>query len=55
MSFIDPSLAKAELGFRHEPLASYLDKIVTTFLAHPSQSPPPGYEQRAAERRLASV
>ncbi len=54
MSFIDPSLAKAELGFRHEPLPSYLDKIVTTFLAHPPQSPPPGYEHRAAELRVAS-
>ena len=53
MSFIDPALAKAELGFRHEPLASYLDKIVTCFLAHPPPQPPPGYEQRAAELQLA--
>jgi nucleoside-diphosphate-sugar epimerase len=55
MSFIDPALAKAELGFCHEPLASYLDKIVTCFLAHPSQEPPPGYEQRARERQLAGA
>jgi nucleoside-diphosphate-sugar epimerase len=55
MSFIDPSLAKAELGFRHEPLASYLDKIVTTFLAHSPQSPPPGYERRATELRVAGL
>jgi nucleoside-diphosphate-sugar epimerase len=55
MSFVDPSLAKAELGFRHEPLGSYLDKIVTAFLAHPSAEPPPGYEMREAERRLAGV
>jgi len=55
MSFVDPSLAKAELGFRHEPLASYLDKIVTAFLAHPAAEPPPGYEQREAERRLAAA
>ncbi len=53
MSFVDPSLAKAELGFRHEPLARYLDKIVTCFLAHPPQQPPPGYELRAKERQLA--
>jgi len=55
MSFIDPALAKAELGFRHEPLASYLDKIVTCFLAHPSQEPPPGYQHRARERQLAGA
>jgi len=55
MSFVDPSLAKAELGFRHEPLASYLDKIVTSFLAHPPADPPPGYEKRADELRLAGV
>jgi nucleoside-diphosphate-sugar epimerase len=54
MSFIDPALAKAELGFRHEPLARYLDKIVTCFLAHPPNDPPPGYEQRTRERQLAS-
>jgi nucleoside-diphosphate-sugar epimerase len=55
MSFVDPALAKAELDFRHEPLASYLDKIVTTFLAHPPAEPPPGYEHRAKELELASV
>jgi nucleoside-diphosphate-sugar epimerase len=53
MSFLDPALAKAELGFRHDPLARYLDKIVTCFLAHPPADPPPGYEQRARERQLA--
>ena len=41
MSFLDPTRAKAELGFRHEPLGSYLDKIVTSFLAHPPADPPP--------------
>jgi nucleoside-diphosphate-sugar epimerase len=54
MSFLDPSRAKSELGFRHEPLGSYLDKIVAAFLAHPRPDPPPGYEQRAAELRLAA-
>jgi len=53
MSFLDPSRAKADLGFRHEPLGSYLDKIVTTFLAHPRADPPPGYGQRPAELELA--
>ena len=53
MSFIDPSLAKAELGFRHEPLASYLGRIVACFLAHPQPQPPAGYELRPAELRLA--
>jgi nucleoside-diphosphate-sugar epimerase len=52
MSFLDPARAKEELGFRHEPLASYLDKIVTTFLAHPRVDPPPGWEHRAAELAL---
>jgi nucleoside-diphosphate-sugar epimerase len=33
MSFLDPARAKAELGFAHEPLASYLGKIVAAFLA----------------------
>jgi nucleoside-diphosphate-sugar epimerase len=53
MSFLDPARAKAELGFRHEPLGAYLDKIVASFLAHPSADPPPGYESRAAELKLA--
>jgi nucleoside-diphosphate-sugar epimerase len=53
MSFLDPSRAEAQLGFRHEALASYLDKIVTAFLAGPPAQPPPGYEHRAAEIRLA--
>ena len=52
MSFLDPARAKAELGFRHEPLGSYLDKIVTSFLAHPPAEPPPGYESRATELQL---
>ncbi len=53
MSFLDPARAKAELGFRHEPLRSYLDKIVASFLAHPPAAPPESYGDREAERRLA--
>jgi len=52
MSFLDPARAKAELGFRHEPLGSYLDKIVTSFLAHPPAEPPPGYDSRSRELEL---
>ncbi|HVO10642.1 MAG TPA: NAD-dependent epimerase/dehydratase family protein [Vicinamibacteria bacterium] len=55
MSFLDPSRAQAELGFRHEPLASCLDKWVTSFLAHPPVEAPPGYERRAEERALAAA
>ena len=54
MSFLDPARAKAELGFVHEPLPSYLGAIVTAFLAHPPKDPPPGYERRDDERRLAA-
>jgi nucleoside-diphosphate-sugar epimerase len=53
MSFLNPARAKTELGFRHEPLGSYLDKIVTTFLAHPPADPPPGYDSRPRELELA--
>jgi nucleoside-diphosphate-sugar epimerase len=52
MSFLDPARAKAELGFHHEPLGSYLDKIVASFLAHPPAEPPPGYDRRPAELSL---
>jgi nucleoside-diphosphate-sugar epimerase len=54
MSFLDPARAKDEIGFHHEALRSYLDKIVTSFLAHPCADPPPGYESRAIERTLAA-
>ncbi|MFN8096028.1 MAG: NAD-dependent epimerase/dehydratase family protein [Vicinamibacteria bacterium] len=54
MSFLDPSRAKAELGFAHEPLASYVGRIVASFLAHPPADAPPGLERRADERALAA-
>jgi nucleoside-diphosphate-sugar epimerase len=52
MSVLDPARARAELGFRHRPLAAYLDAIVASFLAHTPASPPEGYQHREAERRL---
>jgi len=54
MSMLDPTLAKRELAFTHEPLRAYLDKIVTSFLAAPPPSAPEGYAGgRAAEIALA--
>ena len=53
MSFLDPRRAKAELGFRHEPLREYLGRIVAAFLAAPPASPPPSLARRADERALA--
>jgi nucleoside-diphosphate-sugar epimerase len=53
MSFIDPSKAKQELGFRHEPLRRYLEKVVNVFLNAPPDQPPANYASRAAEIALA--
>jgi nucleoside-diphosphate-sugar epimerase len=53
MSFLDPSRAKSELGFVHEPLRAYLDAIVAASLAHPSPDAPVGYERRGDEKALA--
>ena len=53
MSFLDPSRAKAELGFVHEPLPVYLDRIVASFLAHPPAELPPGLDRRDDEIALA--
>jgi nucleoside-diphosphate-sugar epimerase len=52
MSFLDPGLAVEELGFQHEPLSSYLAKIVSSFVNHPPQNPPEGYLFRKAELAL---
>ncbi len=54
LSYIDPSKAKAELGFQHAPLRSYLDKIVTSFINHPPDTPPDNYANRPAELALAA-
>lgn len=52
MSSLDPARARQELGFRHEPLASYLESIVAAFVAAAHPEPPPGYEHRERERQL---
>jgi len=54
MSFLDPSRARVELAFTHEPLAVYVDRIVASFLAHPPADLPPGLDRRADEAALAA-
>ena len=54
MSYLDPAKAKEALGFRHEPLPHYLEKIVSNFINHPPETPPENYRFRAAERALAA-
>lgn len=51
-SCLDPTRAKEELGFRHEPLTQYLDKIITACLSHPPAVPPDDYVDRANEIEL---
>lgn len=53
MSMLDPSKARHDLGFSHEPLESYLGKIIASFLAHPPPEPPEGYARRRDEIALA--
>jgi nucleoside-diphosphate-sugar epimerase len=53
MSFIDPSRAGRELGFRHAPMARTLEASVASFLSHPPPDRPKGYARRADELRLA--
>jgi nucleoside-diphosphate-sugar epimerase len=53
MSFLDPTKVETDLGFRHEPLATSLGKIVASFVAHARATPPEGYERRAEEITLA--
>jgi nucleoside-diphosphate-sugar epimerase len=54
MSFLDPARAREELGFHHEPLETYLDKVTACFLDHPPSQPPDGYRKRDVELRLAA-
>jgi nucleoside-diphosphate-sugar epimerase len=53
MSFLDPARAERELGFTHEPLATYLGHIAASFLAHPPDAPPPALARRPDELALA--
>jgi len=55
MSFVDPSRARDELGFRHLPLDAYLGRVAASFLAHPPPAPTPGYELRRQEVALAGA
>ena len=55
MSFLDPTRARDELGFRHLPLDQYLGRIVASFLAHPPATPPDGYGRRDREVALAAA
>jgi len=52
MSYLDPSLARSELGFRSTRLTEMLDRVVGAFLTSPRSDPPPGYERRAVELAL---
>jgi nucleoside-diphosphate-sugar epimerase len=54
MSCLDPSKARVEIGFKHEALRSYLEKIVTCFLNHPPEEPPDNYAHRERELELAA-
>ena len=54
MSLLDPTRAKTELGFQHEPPASYLEKIAACFVNYPHAVPPDNYRHRAAELALAA-
>ena len=53
MSFIDPSAAKVELGFTHEPLAEVMAGVVAAFVDSPPAETHPGYARRATEIELA--
>jgi len=54
MSRLDPAKAKTQLGFQHEPVSLYLEKIITCFLAHPPAEPPASYAHRPVELRMAA-
>jgi nucleoside-diphosphate-sugar epimerase len=53
MSYLDPTRAKTELGFRHEPLAEYLRATIAGLLAVMTGDRPAGYTRRREELRLA--
>jgi nucleoside-diphosphate-sugar epimerase len=51
-SFLDPSRARTELGFRHAPLAEGLSAAVASFLSHTPRDRPPGMARRPEELAL---
>ena len=53
MSLLDPERAKMQLGFRHESLESYLEKIVANFLNRLPAEPPANYAARPLEIQAA--
>jgi nucleoside-diphosphate-sugar epimerase len=53
MSWLDPSRARAELGFAHRPMRECLRSVVASFLAHPPPDRPDGYRARDRELALA--
>jgi nucleoside-diphosphate-sugar epimerase len=53
MSFLNPERARRELGFLHQPVRSYIGRIVACFLAHPPVDRPEGYRRRREELDLA--
>lgn len=54
MSHLDPGRAVDELGFAHPPLDAYLAAITAELLTGWRGAPPPGYERRSVELRLAA-
>ncbi|MGO8970230.1 MAG: NAD-dependent epimerase/dehydratase family protein [Myxococcaceae bacterium] len=54
MSYLDPSLARAELHFRSTSLPDVLASVVRAFLTSPPSIPPPGYQGRPEEQKLGS-
>lgn len=53
-SVLEPSLAKIEIGFWHEPLETYMERITASFLAHLPAEKPEYYARRADEIALAA-
>lgn len=52
-SRLDAAKARDELGFRHQPLLQYLEKMAAAWFANWPASPPRGYEARNLEITLA--
>lgn len=52
-SLLEPSRAKLELGFVHELLPRYIERIVTSMMNHLPSQPPDNYVTRAKELEIA--